>query len=115
MWDKFKAFLEFASKNGMWLPMAREEPEGKPSFTLLCVYATFVIMACSLIALHIWPDRFVATCTTICAWVLAMVFYRLRKLTKAKVDLDDKSIELDGGDDEASSSSGEKASSEKTE
>lgn len=100
MWQKFKDLMEFACKNGLWLPMAREEPEGKPSFTLLTVYVTFFVMVVSLMALHWKAGLFVATCTSIMTWVVAMVFYRLKKLGKAKIDLDDKSIELDSEEED---------------
>ena len=33
-------------------------------------------------------------------WTLSMVFYRLKKLDSVKFDLDDKSFELKGGEDE---------------
>lgn len=100
MWGKIKELIKLSNSYGMPLPMVRDEPEGRPSFTLLCVYISFMVAVWSVIGLYHDINRFVAACTAISFWVIAMVFYRLKKLDKAKIDLDDKSIELNSEEKE---------------
>lgn len=91
-----KQFFDFACKVGLPLPTAQEQPEGRPSFTLLSVNVTFWLMIGSLVALHVNQKLLIPTCTSIMTWVIAMVFYKIRNLSKAKLDLDDRSIDLEG-------------------
>lgn len=88
---------EFCIK-GMHLPFAHDPVTGKPSVTLLFPYLTFVITVISIIALHFKPSLVFATSMCIIFWALSVVFYMLRKLSKAKFDLDNKSLELDSGE-----------------
>lgn len=44
----------------------------------------------------------IATGMSIFMWAIATVFYMLRKLSKAKFDIENKSFELDSGEDEES-------------
>lgn len=97
MLDKIKEWIKLGNSFGIPLPMLRDEPDGKPSFTLLCVYLTFVLAFNSVVAMHFTKDLLSAG-TSIMFWVVAMVFYRLKKISKAKLDLDDKSIELEDSD-----------------
>ena len=85
--------------NGIHLPYAHDPVSGKPSITLLFPYITFVLSVISLVLLHIKPSLIVATTTTLIFWGISVVFYMLRKLSKAKFDLDDKSFELDSGEE----------------
>jgi hypothetical protein len=48
--------------------------------------------------LHFQSEPIIATPLTMLFWVLSYIFYRLRKLDKAKISLEDKSIELDSKD-----------------
>jgi cbb3-type cytochrome oxidase subunit 3 len=93
LWEKW-------SHEGLRWPYLHDPVNKKPSITLLFPYITFVIAAISLLLLHIWPSMLVATAMSIFMWALATVFYMLRKLTKAKFDLENKSFELDNGDSE---------------
>lgn len=87
------------SDEGMKLPFVFDSRTKKPSITLLFAYVTFINMIISLILLHVWQSLLIATSASILVWVIAVIFYRLRNLDKAKIDLDDKSIELQGGSD----------------
>lgn len=98
---KIATFWESISKNGIYMPFIHDARTGKASVTLLFAYITFTLAIISTIALHFNIGLTVATFTSILFWVIAVIFYRLRNLDKAKIDLDDRSIELEGsGDDE---------------
>lgn len=79
---------------GLKLPHAYDPVTGQPSFRLLCAYVGLILAVISLVALHFNSSLLVATITTLCFWVLAMIFYMIKKLTSAKIDLDDRSISL---------------------
>jgi len=98
MFSGLKKLWKFASEEGMRLPFIQDPVSKKPSITLLFPYITFVLAFISTIFLHFFPSVFLATTTSIVFWVLSVVFYQIRKLQKAKFDLDDKSIELNSGD-----------------
>lgn len=85
---------------GLHLPYAHDPVTKKPSVTLLFPYITFVVALVSVIAVHFSPTLVLATYTSLFFWGMSVVFYMLRKLSKAKFDLDDKSFELDGSRDD---------------
>lgn len=97
--DKLSKLWKEMCVNGIHLPYAHDPVSGKPSITLLFPYITFVLSVISLVLLHIKPSLIVATTTTLIFWGISVVFYMLRKLSKAKFDLDDKSFELDSGEE----------------
>lgn len=88
-------------KDGLYLPYAHDPTTSQPSVSLLAVYLSLALTVCSLIALHFFP---VSTATTFCLvfFTLATIFYLLRKLSKATVNLKEQSFELDSdeGNDE---------------
>ena len=84
------------STKGLHLPFMHDSVSGKPSVTLLFCYITFVLALVSVILLHIKASMFLATSTSLFFWIVSVVFYRLRKLDKFKMDLDNKTIELEG-------------------
>lgn len=79
--------------SGFKVPHAVDIPGKEASFRLWCASISFHLALCSIVALHIWPVS-VATWTTIGFFGLCMVFYTLKKLTKAKIDLNDGELEL---------------------
>lgn len=87
------------STDGVHLPFVYDATTQGPSITLGLLYLTSLVMLSSVIALHFVDGILTATLTSVMIWVLAYVFYRLRKLDKFKLDLDDKSIELNGSDE----------------
>ncbi len=113
MWAKISDAISRWCKEGLHLPYAHDAEKGKPSATLLFLYVSFMIAACSVIALHFKASLLIASGTAIMFWALCMVFYRLRKLDKVKFDRDDKSLEIDGDEDEESTSSDESSSEKK--
>jgi hypothetical protein len=114
MWAKISEAVSRWCKEGVYLPYAHDAERGKPSASLLFMYVSFVIAACSVIALHLKAGLLIATLTSIMFWVLAMTFYRIRKLDKFKIDLDDKTIELDADEDEEPTDASSGTSSEKS-
>ena len=98
--NKVRLWWNGLSEKGLRLPFVWDARTDKPSITLLFSYLTFTIMLISLILLHIWPSLILATGTSILAWVISVVFYRLRNLDKFKMDLDDQFFELEGDNDE---------------
>ena len=93
-WDKI-------SVEGLKLPYAHDPATGQASVTLLFPYIVF-ILALIANAILLYKDTFTGTVTAIIFWAVAMIFYLIRRLSKAKIDLDDKSIELDGEADKNS-------------
>jgi hypothetical protein len=89
-----KDTLRKIAENGLRLPHAYDYETKKPSFRLLAAYTSFLIACLSVISLHV-AKHTEATLTAIGFFALCMVFYMLKRLTKAKIDLDSKSIELD--------------------
>lgn len=97
MIDRLFKAIERWNQKGMFWPFVHDPTTKKPSVTLLFVYVTFLIAAGSVIASH-FELRFIpATLISIMFWVLAMVFYRLRRIDQASIDLKNDSISL--GDD----------------
>jgi hypothetical protein len=96
---KIVDYLKASSSTGMYLPMAYDPVNQKPSVTLLFPYVTFTLAVASVIALHFNEKLMNASIVSIVFWTVSTIFYLFRTLTKAKIDLDDKSIELEGDDD----------------
>ena len=83
------------SLDSLNLPHAYDPATKKPSFRLLTAYVSFALTIISLVLLHIWPNLLVATSMSMLFACLNMIFYMLKKLSRAKIDLDDKEISLD--------------------
>jgi len=87
-------------RDGVHFPFALDPRTNKPSITLMFPYITFVIMIISLISLHFKPTLLIATTMSIVIWAMATVFYMIRKLNSAKINLEEKSFELEGEEDD---------------
>lgn len=92
---RMKEFLKKANEHGLKLPFGHDAVSKKPSVTLLFSYITFVLAVIANLVL-VYKDVFIGTITFIVFWVLATVFYLIRRLKTFKADLDDRSIELEG-------------------
>jgi hypothetical protein len=88
------------SEEGIRFPYAYSGDEKKPSVTLLFVWLTGMLALGSTLALN-FVDTLQAALTSIIFWVLSMVFYRLRRIDKLKIDLDDRQLEIEGEGSEA--------------
>lgn len=91
----FKETINRWCTTGIKFPFAHDATTGKPSITLFFPYVTGFISIVSVIALHFKLDLVIASLTCIVFWLIAMILYMLRRISKAKFDLDDKSFELD--------------------
>lgn len=107
MFESFKNYVKDGLNQGFKIPLAKEGVEGKPSATLWFAYISFFLALASEVYFIYKGDPLASTATAICFWVLAMVFYRLRKLDSVKIDLDNHSIELDGDDEDSTEPSKE--------
>lgn len=97
--DKLKALLLYGSQVGLPFVGAYDALSGKPSVTLLAVHVTlWLTVGILLYSLH--SEATSQTWAAITFWAVANVFYLIRKITKFKLDADDRSIELEGGDDD---------------
>jgi hypothetical protein len=94
MFKLLKALFRF-SENGFTVPLIKDSVTGKPSITFTCAYFSFILMMVSLIGLHFKLQLVVATTASFFFWVTAMVLYMIRKINKAKIDVDDQSIEIE--------------------
>jgi len=103
-WDKIKTTWSRWSTKGMSWPFVHDPVKSKPSVTLLFFYITFCITACTIIGsstmLIIKGQYLQATIMPMLSWFSAFVFYRLRRLDSVKINLNEKSVELEGGKDE---------------
>ena len=102
-WNNIKTTWSRWSKKGMEWPFVHDPVKGKPSVTLLFFYITFCITACVIISsstmLIIKGQYFQATIMPMLYWFSAFIFYRLRRLDSVKINLEEKSVELEGSDE----------------
>lgn len=99
MIHKLKQLLEFSSKTGLYLPGAYDAISDKPSVSLWFAHISFSITMI-LIMLLAYKDINAGVIAATIQSTLMLVFYLIRKLSKFKVDLDDREIELDSGEQE---------------
>lgn len=86
-------------KNGIPFLYAFDGSTKQPSITLLFAYLTFILVFISAIALHFFPNLLAASTFSLLFWIISFVMYRLRRIDKFKIDLDDKSLELESSGD----------------
>lgn len=98
MLDAILNELKHIFNKGIKLPMAYDFVTKLPSVTLLFPYIAFIVLTYAEILL-IQKDPMEGSLVALGVWFLATVLYMIRKLNKARFDLDDKSFELEGGDD----------------
>lgn len=91
---KFKKLWEQWCHSGLKWPYAYDPTTKKPSITLLMLYFATIVMFSAAITNLFLNSILVPTLTTVMIWVLAFVFYRMRKIDNFKLDLDDQTIEI---------------------
>jgi hypothetical protein len=94
----FKFKMPFIKKGNLQLPYMYDPATQKSSLTALFAYMSFILVIASIVALHFKPALIVACSLSIFVWMFAMVLYLMRHLTKAKIDLANKSFDLEGDD-----------------
>lgn len=98
MLENLKEYIKNSFKDGFAVPLFKDD--GKPSATFTFAYTSFIVAILAELYFILNGDYLASTATAIVFWALAVVFYRLRKLDHVKFDIDDKTIELDGEDDD---------------
>ena len=98
MLNKLINLLKYYSTHGVDLPMAYDKDKQGPSITMFFAYLANLLALVSIITLLI-KDPVSGTISSLLYAVIMMVLYIMRKITKFKVDLDDKNIELDSGEE----------------
>lgn len=96
---KLKELLNSWSTEGIKLPLAYSADEKKPSITLTFVWISGMLTVGSTLALNFTESTLTAAIMALCFWTLAMVWYRIRRLDKFKINLEERSIELDAGEE----------------
>lgn len=90
----FKEKIKQWSEEGIRLPMAHDGTTGKPSVTLLFVYVAYIIAASIVIYLTV-KDQIAGSAAALMFFFGCLIMYRIRHLDKIKVDLDDKSFDIE--------------------
>lgn len=98
MITQFKELCKFAAKNGLYIPSAYDHASKGPSVSLLFSHISFYMSAVIIICLS-FKDINLGTIAAITQSTLMLVFYLLRRLSKASFDLDEKSFTLEGSED----------------
>lgn len=98
MLEQIKKFFNFSSEKGLKLPYAFDPITKKPSVTLFFAYISFIIASISLISLHFESHLLSATGMSFIFTGMMIIFYLIRSINKAKIDLDDKEIDLESGE-----------------
>lgn len=99
MLKKLLNFFKYTSEHGLDLPTAYDHDKKGPSVSLLFAHISFYV-AVIAIAFLIKKDIILGTVSAMLFAGLYFIFYMLRKLTKAKIDLDDKQIDLENTEKE---------------
>lgn len=86
-------------KEEIYLPVARDSEANVPSTLLFFVYISFIMASGSIVLYHLDDKLLIQTSITVLFFVLCTVLYKLKNLTKAKIDLDDRSIDLESDND----------------
>lgn len=93
--QKISMFFDEWETKGVSVPLMYDPVTDKASLTVLFPYVSFWLTVASLVAMHfysnIWPASF--GCGLL--WLCSTILYMIRKLNKAKLDFDDKTIELE--------------------
>lgn len=96
MFEGIKQFFTYGSEKGLKFPYAHDGVSGKPSVTLFFSYVSFYLTIISLIALHFKDSLLIASITTCVYSCIMIIFYLIRTIKRAKIDLDDRSLDLEG-------------------
>jgi hypothetical protein len=94
------ALKQSISEKGLKLPLAYDPVTKKASITILFAWVSFALALSSIVLLHKFQSILPATIMSMIFWVISTVFYLIRKIQKAKIDLDDKSIDIEGEEKE---------------
>ena len=88
------------SIEGIHVPFIYDPESNSPSITLMFFWISSILSIVSLTLLHLKLVTYTATGMSLGFVLTGFVMYRLRKLDKVKLDLDDESIELENNDND---------------
>ncbi len=91
----FKVFFDEWETKGVSVPLMYDPVTDAASLTALFPYVSFWLTIASLIGLHFFEGIWQASVGCGMLWLLSTVLYMIRKLSKAKFDLNDRSIEFE--------------------
>jgi hypothetical protein len=96
---KVKDLVNEGLDKGFRVPIVRSALSHKPSITLTFPYVTFVLSLISLTVYHYQAlttgkDLLIPVVLTLSHFAISMIFYLMRSINKAKIDFDDKELEL---------------------
>jgi|SRR5271165_102406 len=83
------------STEGARIPGAFDPKTGKASITLLASYIGLLLSTASMIGLFFSDKLLVAATTSVVFFIISIVFYEMKNLSKVNLDLKDKKIELE--------------------
>lgn len=92
--DKLKNLISELLSGGIKVPMIYDHHTDGPSIIISFPYIAFVVVVYTIMQLA-ESNILYATVAALTLWLLATVLYIMRKLTKAKFDVDDQSIDLE--------------------
>lgn len=95
----FKLFFDEWEEKGVSVPLMYDPVADRASLTILFPYISFWLTVGSLIGLHFVPAMWPASVGCGMLWLVSTILYMIRKLSKAKIDFDDKTLELDSGEE----------------
>lgn len=100
LWQNLKDALVKSSTEGMHMPVMYDSSRKEASATLFFMYIANLVAICSVLWLHTKGDPLTATLTATIYSVVWTILYMMRRIQKAKVDLDDRSVDLEADDDD---------------
>jgi hypothetical protein len=98
MLDIIRAWVDKKGREGIYFWFANDQTTGKPSITLFMSYVSFMLACVSLVALHFRESLLTATSMSFVFSGMMIIFYMIRSLNKASINLKDKSINLENTD-----------------
>lgn len=105
MFKKLAEIWKRWSTTGMHVPFVHDPETQKPSVTLMLFYIFSLIAACVAVGSTILMlgkgELLQSNIVPVLLCILGFIFYRLRKLDKVKIDLNDQEIELSSDEEES--------------
>ena len=99
MFKKFISWLEENRDYGVTVFLAYDPISQKPSITLLMTYVSFLLAIGSTVLLHA-QSLLMGTIASLMLATIMTIFYLIRSLNKAKINLEEKSFELENNDED---------------
>ena len=99
MIQKIINILKHSSTVGSYFPAAYDADKQAPSVSLYFAHVAHLVSIVAICIL-IYKDINAGTIAAITYSVITMILYMMRRISSVKADLDDKSFEIEGGENE---------------